>query len=125
MALLFPHHSHCRNPWPWKHFTPWEVACGHCGELYLDPASMDALQALRDAWQRPILINSGHRCAAHNLAVGGAPASRHLELAFDCRCPKADQEAFIALARSAGFTGIGRYAAFVHLDLGPRREWTL
>ena len=111
--------------WPWKNFLPTEVACRHCGELYLDPAGMDALQALREAWGQPIRITSGHRCPEHNRAVGGTPNSQHLKLAFDCVCPASEQADFIALAREAGFTGIGRYPrrGFVHLDCGPRREW--
>ncbi len=30
---------------------------------------------------------------------------------------------FIKIALSNGFTGIGRYSSFVHVDIGPRREW--
>ncbi len=119
------HYSAYQGPWPWQNFTPGEIACRHCGELVLNPASLDALQRLRDAWGRPIVITSGHRCAAHNKAVGGAPHSRHLGLAFDCVCPAPLQDAFIKAAETAGFTGIGRYPArgFVHLDRGPRRTW--
>lgn len=127
MARQFFHYTNYTGPWPWKDFTPPEVACKHCGELYLDEPSMDALQALRGRWGKAIVINSGHRCAVHNKSVGGAPRSQHLQIAFDCRCPKDDQPAFIAAAQSAGFTGIGRYPGrgFVHLDMGPKRQWVL
>lgn len=127
---IYKHFSAYSGPWPWQSFRPHEIACRHCGELALDPCeslspSLDALQLLRDEWKRPIIVNSGHRCAAHNSAVGGEAGSRHLGLAFDCVCPAAEQEEFIRLARKAGFTGIGRYPSrgFVHLDLGPAREW--
>lgn len=125
MSKLYPNLRDFQGAWPWKNFTPSEVACKHCGELYLDPESMDALQSLREAWGRPISINSGHRCPTHNRAVGGVDSSQHLKIAFDCICPKAEQAAFVAAARAAGFTGIGRYPGrgFVHLDLGPKREW--
>ena len=125
VSKLYKHFSEYQGEWPWKNFTPAEVSCRCCGELYLDPESMEALQLLRDIWGKPIIINSGHRCVARNASVGGADASLHLKLAFDCRCPAPEQDEFAALARQAGVAGIGRYPElnFVHLDLGPRREW--
>jgi uncharacterized protein YcbK (DUF882 family) len=36
------------------------------------------LEALRRAWGAPVIVNSGWRCEAHNIEVGGARASRHL-----------------------------------------------
>ena len=123
MAALFSHYRNYTGPWPWKDFSPEEIACRHCGELHIDPESMDCLQHLRDLWGKAVIINSGHRCPTHNRAVGGKVGSRHLKIAFDCACPKAEQAAFIARARAVGFTGIGRYPTFVHLDLGPEREW--
>lgn len=125
MPKLFSHYSGYAGQWPWPDFTPAEIACKHCGELYLDPESMDALQELRDAWGKPIIINSAHRCAAHNKAAGGSPNSRHLKIAFDCRCSALEQADFCRHAQAAGFKGFGRYPSrgFVHLDLGPRRSW--
>lgn len=134
MSRLFKHYSEYTGPWPWSNFTPREVSCRHCGELFLDmpecagkyaSPALDALQRLRAIWGRPIILNSAHRCAEHNAAVGGAARSRHLGLAFDCRCHEAEQEAFCNAAEQAGFTGLGRYPerGFVHLDLGPERAW--
>ena len=125
MSQVFVHYSGYTGKWSWPHFTPKEVSCKHCGELYLDPASMDALEELRTLWGQAIILNSAHRCAIHNKAVGGSSNSRHLKVAFDCRCPSDQQQAFISAARKAGFTGIGRYPGkgFVHVDTGPKREW--
>ena len=36
------------------------------------------LDPLREAWGKPIRVNSGYRCPALNKAVGGAPASQHM-----------------------------------------------
>lgn len=36
------------------------------------------LDPLREAWGRPIMVNSGYRCAALNRAVGGVWNSNHL-----------------------------------------------
>lgn len=125
--------------WKWKYFTPQEISCkgktcGCLGELwnseeygekmpnYLKLA-LDKLDLLRERWGKPIILNSAHRCVKHNASVGGAKNSQHLKIAFDCRMPKEEQEAFIALALECGFTGIGVYENFVHLDLGKKRKW--
>lgn len=119
------HYSQARWSGKWPNFTPKEIACTCCGEIAVDEESMDALQRLRDRWGEPLVINSGHRCFRHNKEVGGAPFSQHLTLAFDVRMPKERHEAFVKLARQCGFRGIGHldYDTFVHLDMGPEREW--
>lgn len=35
------------------------------------------LDSLREAWGKPITVNSGYRCAALNRAVCGSPSSQH------------------------------------------------
>ena len=125
MQYIYHHYTHYKGEWPWANFKPQELACKHCGELYLDPESMDCLQSLREAWGKPITITSAHRCVLHNQTVGGSPNSHHLKIAFDCACPAGEQPAFIKAATAAGFTGIGRYPGkgFVHVDTGPKRTW--
>jgi len=117
--------------WRWPNFKPEEIACRGSGELLVDEAALDKLQALRAAWGRPLTVNSGYRSAAHNRKVGGSPKSQHLEgKAFDLALTAttraardAEREALIRLAKAAGFTGIGRYDGFAHVDTGPKREW--
>lgn len=111
--------------WRWPNFAPREIACPCCGEICVDEPSLDALQSLRTAWGKPIILNSAHRCPRHNRAVGGVENSMHLTLAFDCAVPATEQAAFVALARQAGFKGIGSYPGrgFVHLDTGRQRAW--
>ncbi|CAK7067544.1 MAG: hypothetical protein DELT_01714 [Desulfovibrio sp.] len=115
------------NPsWPWPNFSSAEIACKcGCGETFVHAESMDALQLLRELWGHPIRINSAHRCAAHNERVGGTANSQHLKIAFDCRCLREHQAAFVNLAKEVGFRGIGTYPSrnFVHLDMGVKREW--
>jgi len=54
--------------WSWPHFRIPELAC-RCGgkfcggEYWHMPDFLDALEALREKMERPLLINSGHRCA--------------------------------------------------------------
>jgi uncharacterized protein YcbK (DUF882 family) len=117
MEMFYAHFSEWTGNWPWPHFTPEELACRCCGELAVIPELMDKLELLR-TWTGAIALTSAHRCPRHNHSVGGAPASRHLGLAFDCARPVRKQPYFAALAAKAGFTGIIQYPerGFVHLD---------
>lgn len=111
--------------WRWRNFTPKEIACRGTGELVIDEAALDTLQRLREAWGKPMRINSAYRSASHNKNVGGSPNSQHLfGKAFDVAMPKRSQAKFIAAAKEAGFTGIGTYANFVHIDTGRKRSWS-
>ena len=38
----------------------------------------NVLDPLREAWGKPLHVNSGYRCRALNKAVGGVPASQHM-----------------------------------------------
>lgn len=115
-----------REKWPWKDFSPREMASKREGELMLDFDAMDKLQALRDYLGTPLLITSAYRSAAHNKAVGGAKGSYHLQgKAFDVRMENQNPEEFEVAARKVGFTGFGYYAknGFMHIDTGPKRTW--
>ena len=45
------------------------------------------LQPLRDAWGKPLAINSGFRCPEVNKAVGGVPTSQHTKGEAADVCP--------------------------------------
>lgn len=67
-----------------KWFKEKEFACRCCGELPL-PSKMNVealvrnvLDPVREAYGRPIVVNSGYRCDKHNAAVGGVKNSQHL-----------------------------------------------
>ena len=76
---------------------------------------------------RPLRINSGYRTPEYNRKVGGAKNSQHVaKKAMDIRWPDGDfstRIAFIQLACDVGFTGIGVYNNFMHVDTGPKRCW--
>src|SRR5690606_9966024 len=62
----------------------------------------------------------------HNRAVGGATRSKHMDgAAFDIAMANHDPVAFEAAAREVGFLGFGFYprSGFIHVDLGPARQW--
>ncbi|KPQ04324.1 MAG: Peptidase M15 [Rhodobacteraceae bacterium HLUCCA12] len=115
-----------RNLWRWPNFSPAEIACRGTGQLKLHPEALDKLQALRDRLGKPLIVRSAYRSPEHNRAVGGAPASKHMDgTAFDIAMANHDPVAFEAAAREVGFLGFGYYprSGFMHIDLGPARSW--
>lgn len=114
------------SAWRWPHFSPAEIASRDTGELLVNEEALDALERLRTALGRPMIVNSAYRTAAHNKAVGGAPHSQHmLGKAFDVSMANHDPAQFVKEARRAGFRGIGLYprSNFIHVDVGPERSW--
>ncbi|MFC4624426.1 YcbK family protein [Daeguia caeni] len=112
--------------WRWKNFSPAEIACRGSGSLRINEEALDKLQALRDRLGKPLIVRSAYRSLAHNRAVGGAPRSKHMDgTAFDIAMANHDPVAFEAAARAVGFLGFGFYprSGFMHIDLGPARQW--
>jgi zinc D-Ala-D-Ala carboxypeptidase len=108
----------------WPNFWPREFSCRHCGEYYHHERLLDKLQSLRFLIDKPLKINSGHRCEEHNKKVGGAKNSQHLTMAVDISLTGHDRWMMVNLAKSLGFTGIGYGATFLHLDLREKpAEW--
>ncbi len=107
----------------WPSFSVLEMACHHCGEVYLWHEFMDKLQKARDLSGYPFRIHSAHRCALHNARVGGAPLSQHLKMAVDIGLHGHDPQKLYQYCKIAGFTGFGFYSSFLHIDLGRQRTW--
>lgn len=63
------------------HFKISELVCKHCGKGadILQPALLAALERVRVAYGKPMLVTSGYRCAYHNAEIGGARFSAHKE----------------------------------------------
>lgn len=110
--------------WRWPNFRYEELECRDGTGLLLVPAALDRLQALRDRIKQPVLVASAYRSVGYNRAIGAAPRSMHLSgLAFDVHSPRMSLDDLARNAIEVGFSGIGLYRTFVHIDLGPRREW--
>jgi len=78
-----------------------------------------------------IIINSGYRCETHNNEVGGSIGSQHMQCATDVRPAfgsgfKQRLKKMKEVAEELGFTGIGEYESFIHLDLrkGKKVRWS-
>ena len=106
--------------WRWKHFSPKEIACKHCGELptNLDYDLLDRLELFRSLiGNKALKISSGYRCRIHNLLVGGAVYSQHKNLAIDLLLGEHDLKVLYTSALQAGFLGLGLGLTFIHLDM--------
>lgn len=111
-----------------KNFTVAELQCKcGCKQVKFAPGFLEALQALRDAFNGPMPINSACRCKAHNTRVGGNPRSLHVcdfparntggTCAVDIGFPEGHphRNRLIAIAESQGWS-VGFNPRFVHLD---------
>lgn len=107
------------------HFQLSEFACKDGTDAVLvHPRLVDLLEAIREHFGRPVLINSGYRTPAHNRRSGGSPNSQHLAgMAADIRVPGVDVEEVARCAERLGAGGVGRYGTFTHVDCGPSRRW--
>ena len=87
----------------------------------------EVLQPLRDAWGKPLAVNSGFRCRELNEEVGGMPTSQHRKgeaadiCPFGVRNGKGDIKVVTELARLAvklklPFDQMILYPAFVHFS---------
>ena len=84
------------------------------------------IQPLRDAWGKPLAINSGYRCPEVNQAVGGVPTSQHTKGEAADVCPfgrngHGDIEVVRKLAITARDLGLPfdqmiLYPTFVHFS---------
>ena len=90
------------------------------------------LQPLRDAWGKPLAINSGYRCRELNAAVGGVPTSQHVKGEAADVCPfgrngHGDTKVVTELARLAvkldlPFDQMILYPSFVHFSHKAKGE---
>lgn len=105
--------------------TEFDCKCGKCKDTLIDTKLVNLLQKVRDYYNKPVIINSGFRCAAHNKAVGGATTSQHtLGRAADIRITGVTPSTIADYAEKIGFDGIGRYSTFTHVDTrGYKARW--
>ena len=81
------------------------------------------LQPLRDAVEKPIIINSGYRCLKLNAAVGGVPTSQHVQgQAADIRVDGMTpyEIAKVVLELYLPYDQMILYDDFVHISIGTR-----
>jgi len=115
-------------------FAVGEFACKDGSDtILLDLKLVDALQAIRDHYGRPLTILSGYRSSPYNQKVGGEDYSQHLiGRAADIDCSSlgvtpAELAAYVeSQAAKLGIGGIGIYPSkdFVHIDTrADKKRW--
>ena len=110
-------------------FTTSEMQCPClCGfgalEEDYDRLLIDWLNIIRLLHGKPMIINSGARCATHNAKVGGEPSSAHLPHPVTKKCRAADirisssqdRHELLRLAYLLGFQRTGDGTGLIHLD---------
>jgi hypothetical protein len=111
-----------------KHFHENEFRCRGTGTLPpngMDPKLIQALEAIRMHYGRPVTITSGYRSPSHNAAVGGAPNSQHvLGTAADFVVQGVSPAEVFRLLDPTHPGGLGRYSNFTHIDVrATRARW--
>lgn len=105
-----------------EHFMLSEFACKNPSQkparVLVDPKLVAALERFRALVGKPLSISSGYRTPQWNRSVGGSPRSQHLlGRAADIPLAVSDRDRILVFAVHAGFTGIGFYDGFIHLDV--------
>tara|TARA_A100000172_G_scaffold18320_2_gene10051 strand:+ start:6072 stop:6458 length:387 start_codon:yes stop_codon:yes gene_type:complete len=106
-----------------EYFTEKELCCKGTGECNMDDNFMLKLEELRKKYNTPMIITSGYRHPAHNIAIGGSRYSAHIKgRAVDVQVIGKDALRLMRLALECGMTGIGvaqrgpHNKRFIHLD---------
>ena len=102
---------------------------GEEGWIRVDVKVRVMIMRVQKRFGKKIQINSGYRSPAYNRRQSGAAKrSFHMQgMALDVSWSgfnTSSREEFIRIAREEGFRGIGRYNSFVHVDIGPERNWS-
>ena len=109
-----------------KHFTNDEFRCKCCEELPAGGMStklLNCLDELREKVGKSVFVSSGYRCPSHNSSVGGVPHSYHCcGMAADLFVISLLPVEVARIALSCGFTGLGIYDTFVHVDVRESDE---
>lgn len=105
-----------------KNFRIQEFVC-RCGckmpaevRQNIEALVANVLDPLREAYGKPIYVNSGHRCEAYNRKVGGVPRSQHIVgEAADIHC---DDNAKLAklIVQQGRFDQLIIYPTFLHVS---------
>jgi len=94
------------------------------GYKKIDPVVLGKLLRICEQTGQSYVINSGYRSPVKNSKVGGAKLSQHMTgKAIDVQVKGSyeDRAEFVVAASRAGFTGVGVYASFIHLDIRDYR----
>jgi uncharacterized protein YcbK (DUF882 family) len=108
------------------HFNRSEFACQcGCGFDTVDSVLLEALESIRNEFEKPIRVTSGCRCSKHNESEGGSLLSQHKKgRAADIKVSSVLPRVVADFAEDLGMS-VGRYDTFTHVDSrsGPPVSW--
>lgn len=101
------------------YFKMSEFECPCCRRTRASGYLIHLLNKVREAYGKPMIVNSGYRCEKHNKKVGGSSNSAHTRgLAVDIKCEASvDRYLLLPLFYSVGFKRIGVYDKWIHVDV--------
>ena len=111
------------------HFRVREFACRDGADpVFVAPRLVQVLEAVRQHFGVPVMVNSGYRTVSHNKATpGSSPRSQHLYgMAADIQVAGHSPEEVAAFAETLlpDTGGIGVYGSFVHIDVrAAKSRW--
>ena len=114
--------------WSSPFFSKEEMTCQcGCGTEAMDEQFMEALTALRAAWEKPMTVTSGYRCPNHPIEAKKArPGTHSTGRAVDLAIEGEEALDLLTLILIHDFTGIGVQQKgsyrFLHIDNLLREE---
>ncbi|WP_444900493.1 D-Ala-D-Ala carboxypeptidase family metallohydrolase [Microbulbifer sp. VAAC004] len=103
------------------HFKESELACRCCGKNHFKDETLKRLIRVRERFGKPMVINSGYRCPAHNKRLN-ATMTHATGQAVDISVAVGRAHELMKVALEEGFSGIGVKQKgpikkrFIHLD---------
>lgn len=100
--------------------------CGFCDlDVVMDKRLLVALDRMRRRFGKPIIVNSGIRCAVHNASEGGVGNSSHLTGTASDIQVESDRDRFVllGLAIEVGIPRIGIGLGYLHLDVDREKNY--
>ncbi|WP_083922651.1 D-Ala-D-Ala carboxypeptidase family metallohydrolase [Microbulbifer sp. VTAC004] len=88
------------------YFLNWEMACHCCGKNHFKDETLRRLIRVRERYGKPMIINSGYRCPAHNARLN-ATMTHASGQAVDVSVAVSGAHKLIKISLGEGFTGIG------------------
>ena len=123
-VLRLAHFSAYHGDWPWPHFAPGEMADRQGGELVIVPAFMYWLEGVRQVYDQPMIITSGHRTAEQQLRITERRTGAHVDgMAADVQVWGESALKLLRVATGMGALGVGvkqngpHNERYLHLDM--------
>lgn len=111
----------------YENFNEREFSCSHTGKVRMLEDFVDVLQAIRNAYSKPIVISSAYRHPTHPIEIEkNRPGEHSFGAAVDVLCSGKDALEILFYAQNFGIKRIGvnqkgnHASRFIHLGWGDK-----